>query len=319
MKRRFPLHVHISTLFVMLILLIGSVIGGLGYKISRDILNTTASDLNTRITRETVSEFTSLLAPAQMATQLLSFAAVTQAKSLDERLANLGFMREALDNSAALTSLYIGYANGDFFLLRRLGSDSERADFNATGNTAYVVQSIERSAGVSSGTFIYLDAALVPLRREERPDYPEAYDPRQRDWYKAALATSGPIKTAPYLFFTNRKVGTTIAQRASKGEAVVGSDIHLATLNESLAQKKVTPGMLLLLANARGEILAYESFDKVVHAPTGGDAQPILAKLTEIGLPILAQLAPLLSSGASQSTESMTLTVAGETWRAGIS
>ena len=48
MKRRFPLHVHISTLFLTLILIVGGVIGGLGYKISRDILETTASDLSAR-------------------------------------------------------------------------------------------------------------------------------------------------------------------------------------------------------------------------------------------------------------------------------
>jgi hypothetical protein len=54
MKRRLPLHVHISTLFIVLILLVGGVIGGLGFKISRDILETSASELNTRIGRETV-------------------------------------------------------------------------------------------------------------------------------------------------------------------------------------------------------------------------------------------------------------------------
>ena len=33
MTRRFPLHVHISTLFLVLILLVGGVIGGLALKI----------------------------------------------------------------------------------------------------------------------------------------------------------------------------------------------------------------------------------------------------------------------------------------------
>ncbi len=31
MKRRFPLHVHISTLFLALLLIVGGVTGGLGY------------------------------------------------------------------------------------------------------------------------------------------------------------------------------------------------------------------------------------------------------------------------------------------------
>ena len=44
MKRRFPLHIHISALFIALILLVGSIIRGLGSKISHDILETTASE-----------------------------------------------------------------------------------------------------------------------------------------------------------------------------------------------------------------------------------------------------------------------------------
>ena len=216
MKRRFPLHVHISTLFLTLILIVGGVIGGLGYKISHNILETTASDLSTRISRETLSEFTNIIGPAEMATRLLSFDGITQAKSLDERLANLGFMREALNNSEALTSIYVGYGNGDFFMVRRIRSESGRKFFNAPEGTAFIVQSIDHAGDTPRGHFIYLDARLATLRSDDRPDYATAFDPRTRDWYKAALAAGGQIKTPPYLFFTTQRVGTTIANRASK-------------------------------------------------------------------------------------------------------
>ena len=98
MKYRLPLHVQISTIFLALILLVGGIIGGLGYKISRDILESTASELNTRISRETLGEFNKLLGPGEMAVRLLSFDGVSQATSLEARMANLGFMREALSN-----------------------------------------------------------------------------------------------------------------------------------------------------------------------------------------------------------------------------
>ena len=137
MKRRFPLHIHISLLFIALILLVGGVIGVLGYKISRDILETSASELNSRIGRETESAFTHIVAPAEMATRLLSFDSITEARSLDERLANLGFMREALSNSAALSSLYIGYGNGDFFLVRRILGEPERQFFAAPAHPPF--------------------------------------------------------------------------------------------------------------------------------------------------------------------------------------
>jgi hypothetical protein len=53
-----------------------------------------------------------------VATRLLSLQRVTTATSLKERLDSVEFLREALDSSAALSSLYVGYDNGDFFLAR---------------------------------------------------------------------------------------------------------------------------------------------------------------------------------------------------------
>jgi HD-GYP domain-containing protein (c-di-GMP phosphodiesterase class II) len=318
MKYRLPLHVQISTIFLALILLVGGIIGGLGYKISRDILETTASELNARISRETLSEFSSLIGPSEMAVRLLSFDGVSQATSLEARMTNIGFLREALNNSEVLSSIYIGYGNGDFFMVRRLSNEIDRGAFNAPEKTAYIVQSIEHKDESKHGVYIYLDAALTTLRSDEHADYPKTYDPRTRDWYKAALNSNGQIKTAPYLFFTNQKVGTTIANRSNKADAVVGADIQLETLNQSLARQKATPGSKLLLVNAQGQILAYEDFDKVVHLSTTADAKPVLANLSELSVPVLAHLATTLQRADGKTEQNLTLEAAGKTWRATI-
>jgi HD-GYP domain-containing protein (c-di-GMP phosphodiesterase class II) len=318
MKRRFPLHIHISLLFIALILLVGGVIGVLGYKISRDILETSASELNSRIGRETESAFTQIVAPAEMATRLLSFDSITEARSLDERLANLGFMREALSNSAALSSLYIGYGNGDFFLVRRILSEPERQFFAAPAQTTYIVQSIEHRDGAARGRFIFLDAALAPLRSDERRDYAQTFDPRQRDWYKAARSAQGQIKTPPYVFFSNQKVGITISNRAHKGDAVVGSDILLETLNQSLAGQKVTPGSQVVLANQLGQTIGYEDASKAVKVPLSPDGKPVLADIADLGSPVLARLAPVLRQMNGAQDQTLSLAVGDEKWHAAI-
>jgi HD-GYP domain-containing protein (c-di-GMP phosphodiesterase class II) len=318
MKRRFPLHIHISLLFIALILLVGGVIGVLGYKISRDILETSASELNSRIGRETENAFTHIVAPAEMATRLLSFDSITEARSLDERLANLGFMREALSNSAALSSLYIGYGNGDFFLVRRILSEPERQFFAAPAQTTYIVQSIEHQDGAARGRFIFLDAALAPLRSDERRDYAQTFDPRQRDWYKAARSAQGQIKTPPYVFFSNQKVGITISNRAHKGDAVVGSDILLETLNQSLAGQKVTPASQVVLANQLGQTIGYEDASKAVKVPLSPDGKPVLADIADLGSPVLARLAPVLRQMNGALDQTLSLAVGDEKWHAAI-
>ena len=318
MTRRFPLHVHISTLFIALILLVGGVIGGLGYKVSRDILESTASEINTRIGRETVSEFSNLIGPAEMATRLLSYGGITEAKSLEERLRNIGFMREALDNSQALTSLYVGYANGDFFMVRRIRNEDDGKSFNAPPQAAFMVQSIDRQGGELSGRHIFLDAQLATLRSDDLPDYARSFDPRTRSWYTAAMQANGQIKTAPYLFYSSRKVGTTIANRAHRADAVVGADILLETLSHSLARQKVTPGSEIALTNERGQTIAFEDFSRAVKFPDGPDGKPVLANVADLGIPVLEQLASRLQAADPTTVQNLSLNVAGNDWHASI-
>ncbi len=315
MTRRFPLHVHISTLFIVLILLVGGVIGGLGYRISSEILETTASELNTRIGRETVGEFSNIIGPAEMATRLLSYDGITQARSLEERLLNLGFMREALNNSRALTSLYVGYGNGDFFMVRRIWDETDGKVFDAPEKSAFMVQSIDHQGEELRGRYIFLDAQLKVLRSVDRPDYATSFDSRTRGWYKAAMSAGGQVKTPPYLFFTGQKVGTTIANRANKADAVVGADIRLETLSHTLARQKVTPGTQIVLANEQGHTIAFEDLTKAVRLV---DGNPVLANVSDLGIPVLAQLAPKLGNFDEKAAQNLLLTVDGSDWHASI-
>ncbi len=315
MTRRFPLHVHISTLFIVLILLVGGVIGGLGYRISSEILETTANELNTRIGRETVGEFSNIIGPAEMATRLLSYDGITQARSLEERLLNLGFMREALNNSSALTSLYVGYGNGDFFMIRRIWDEADGKVFDAPEKSAFMVQSIDHQGEELRGRYIFLDAQLMVLRSDDRPDYATSFDPRTRGWYKAAMSAGGQVKTPPYLFFTGQKVGTTIANRANRADAVVGADIRLETLSHTLARQKVTPGTQIVLANERGHTIAFEDLTKAVRLV---DGNPVLASVSDLGIPVLAQLAPKLGNFDEKAAQNLLLTVDGSDWHASI-
>ena len=317
MKRRFPLHIHISTLFAILLLIVGSVIGGLGYTISRDILKSTSNVLSSRIGRETLREFTNLIGPVEMATRLLSLDDITAAKTLAQRLDNLGFICAALSKSSELTSLYIGYGNGDFFLVRRLWNDADRTLFKAPEETAFIVQSIEHGDGAPSGRYIFLDSALATLRIDEHPDYPTTYDPRSRDWYKAAMASAGQIKTPPYLFYTTQKVGTTIANRAAKTDAVVGADISLETLDRALARQKASPGSHMLLVNQQGIILAHEDHAKIISVSAEG--RPKLATLADFGVPVIAQLAPIVKNANRETAQNRVLSVEGEQWHVSIS
>ncbi|TXI74911.1 MAG: HAMP domain-containing protein, partial [Dokdonella sp.] len=318
MRRHYPLHLHISTLLLALILVVCATIAAIGYRLSSELLSTSAADLTVRASREAQAEVRRLIEPAEMATRLLSLQPVTQARSLAERLQSLDFLRQALDSSPALSSLYVGYDNGDFFLVGRIGHGSTAERARAPAGTVYVVQSVERGAGAARGHFLYFDAQLQKLRADERPEYAAAYDPRQRPWYVEATSAPTLIQTPPYPFFASGKVGTTLAKRTANARGVVGADILLHTLDQLLASQKATPASQLVLATADGEVLAHTTQASALTAPLDRKPGTALARIDQLGVPALASLLPEVITRGDTDGDALRVTSGGGYWQVTI-
>lgn len=152
LTQRFPLHVHITALFPVLILLVGGIIAGIGFKLSRDMLEATATDLIERIGRETRGELEALIEPAELAMNLVRHDALNEADTFEARARRLPFLKEALLGASALSSIYSGYANGDFFFLRHVRGDAERMAFNGPEGTQYLLRAIgQHPADLAAG------------------------------------------------------------------------------------------------------------------------------------------------------------------------
>src|SRR5262249_58326546 len=111
-----------------------------------------------------------------------------------------------------------GVETGDFVLARGVRGAVGR-NLGAPPEAAFLVQTSLNGAGATPGRYLFLDADLHRLRDEPRPDY--RFDPRTREWYRRALRSAGPVRTPPYVFFTTREVGTTLAQRSADASSVV--------------------------------------------------------------------------------------------------
>jgi hypothetical protein len=318
MRRRYPLHIHISSCFLTLILVVCVVLGGIGYRLSSGLLERSATELTAAVSREALLEMRRVIEAAEVATRLLSLQDVTTARSLRQRLDSLDFLRQALDSSSALSALYIGYDNGDFFLLGRVGHGSAAERSRAPVGAAYVVQSIERAGAAPQGRLIYFDARLQRLREDDRPAYAADFDPRRRPWFQQGLASSTQVRTPPYLFYSSQKVGTTLARRSSSGRSVVGADILLDTLGATLARQKVTPAGEMVLVNSQGYALAYGDASRMLVAAAADDGSPALARLDELGVPVLVPLLATVRSMQGPASRTLPVEVAGTRWRASI-
>ena len=147
MKRTFPLHVHIGTLFVAMMVVVGSIIAGTGFVLSREMLENAAADTIVHVGNETRDAIEGLMRTSERAVSMASYSRVVTAATLEQRMNVAPLLREALIGAEGLTTIYVAYPDGDFFLLRRLRDERDRALFSAPAAARYVVQSIEHSPG----------------------------------------------------------------------------------------------------------------------------------------------------------------------------
>ena len=298
-RRRYPIRIHITTAFALLLVLVGGTLGWLAYQRTARILEGSTAELAQRAAREAALELDRILAPAQTSVSMLAVDRALTAAGLEAHLASLPTYVEALKTAPAVDAFFWGDPAGNYFLARRLQNEEDRRLFAAPAATHYLVQSIERRQATTTSLYLYFDASLRELGRADAPRGLD-FDPRQRPWFKLASEHEGIVMTPPYVFFTSQKRGFSIASQAVGQATVFGADVRLDTLSDLLTRQRMTPGSRLDIINDQGQLLASDALSEDRRA--SGNPDPLLAKLTE-GRP--SELA---------AREPRRLDVAGETW-----
>ena len=315
-RRQLPLRLHIATLFIALILLLGATVIWNSFTKTTQLILRAADERFERIADQTGRQLQMLVTPVATTVDLLAWQRLAANGTLMERLDNLGYLSEALAQSTHLSALYIGYDDGDFFLLRSLSPNSPLRDSLTVPNAArYLVQSVERNGTeAATGTFLYFDAALKLIRRDTRPDY--TFDPRARPWYQTARSQPDRIRTDPYLFFTTREVGITLARRARIGTAVVGADLTLSALSATLRASRLFSNTQLAVFDSAGYVIAYPDATRLPHQGVGEELR--LVRLPELKEPALTELERHLPNPEQRTAglppKNFTLEAAGQTW-----
>jgi HD-GYP domain-containing protein (c-di-GMP phosphodiesterase class II) len=284
-ERRFPLHVHISALFTLLLLLTGVVLGLFNYQQTSQIIFSSSSKLFERIQQDVQQGLDNTYRPIRHVLSLLALDPATRSDHLDGRLALLPPFVQALRDNPKLGSLFLGYEDGDFFMVRPLRSDALKQRFDAPPGAAYQVWSIDRSATGTESYYLFYDGSLNQISRRQRLS--ENFDPRTRDWYKRARGDGGQITTAPYVFFSTEEVGTTLARRSGLTN-VLAADLTLDDLSATLAAHRVTANSDLVLADAEGNAVAYPDSSRLIRIEGSSktlvkvrDISPVLGELLE--------------------------------------
>jgi hypothetical protein len=168
-RRRFPLHLTLAAVFVTLFVVFGLALIGFFHSESKRIELLGADDLMDRIGRHMQTSIAELYLPAQSVVDVASKSVPLASSDLVGRLAALGALTEALRLNPHMSSIFVGYENGDFFLVRSVGDRRVAAQaLDAPSGSRFAVQSIERGARLR-GTLLFLDDTLEVLDRRPLP------------------------------------------------------------------------------------------------------------------------------------------------------
>lgn len=316
-KIKFRLHVHLTAFFILATLLISGIIAAVGYHMSHQMLESSAQDLTQRSTRIIASEIKGIIGPANTAIKLLSHHPITSVATMPQRMNSVKVLQVALESDRGMSSLFIGYDNGEYIYFHRIDSEQERKRFNAPENSRYQLRCIVHNSGKTEAIYQYLDRDMKLLREESHPEYAN-FDPRQRNWYQMAIVTTDLVTTQPYLFYSSGEVGMTIAKRAQSGHAVIAVDIPLSALGAALERQKVTPSSELVLVGDSGDVVAYEDLQKLIIPATASTASPKLKNLDTFGVPALRGMITQVAKDMPAKGIAKIVDIDGSDWRVSI-
>ncbi len=313
---RFPLHITLATIFVTALVVFGLVVIAYGYIQGRRAELLGAEDLMDRIGRQLSADIAGLYQPAQGLVDITSKSAIWAGESLEERLAALPPVAEALKLNTSISAFYIGYENGDFFLIRTLDQRQVAGEsLEAPPDSAYAIQSIEREPSEPVGTLLFFDDQLRLIDR--RPLENTDFDPREREWYRRGAASDAQIATDYYIFFTTGEVGLTFARRLAEGGGVVGADITLAALESGLARERITPSTRIAITDREGRVIALSESELTATLPPGAASGSIaMPRLAELDDPAFRALADRLAE--VEEAHRFELDIDGESWLTSI-
>ena len=294
LPRTYRLHIIVSLLFSLLVLGAGGTIAWLGYIQSRAIALAAADDAFERTGREVKASLEHTFEPVARIAHLLADQPIARASNLQQRIAGLPALRLLLDGRTPIAAAYVGYADGGFVLLRPVPDAATRKLLNAPKQTAYHAQIIDFDQfGQRRATLLFFDDRLHELSRSQPAVFD--FDPRVRPWYRLARVAGEVVMTKPYTFFLTRSPGMTMALRTDAG-SVVGIDVTLQQVAQTLSAARVYPGMELVLFDDSRHVLANPGGRTAKAARKGTGLE--LPTLSDSDVGVLADLQPAASDAA---------------------
>ncbi|MFT6924784.1 MAG: HD-GYP domain-containing protein (c-di-GMP phosphodiesterase class II) [Psychromonas sp.] len=251
-KHRFSLHFYITTLFSILILLCGLLIGWYSHtQLTKSILHSgkriftqTSLQVEKKILYENEQIITIL--------NIMASTPLTKGINTKEIASVLPMLKASFDATDHITSLFIAYPKNDFLLFRKTRGGQSLNNFNGPVQSHYIM-TLSHNGHVSH--YFYNQALQLILTKDD-PDY--RLNTISRPWYEQAKNSSEIIITEPYIFYSGQELGSTMARFDAQNNVIIGTDYILNDLSELLHSFDSSPNSERIIIDQRGRVIAYQ-------------------------------------------------------------
>lgn len=278
MSRRLKLVLGLVALQGMAML----VVLGVTYWASQNMLLRFSENLAARIARDTTAYTDGFLEPANETVQITHRLIEREILDPESPTVLRRYFLELLTMRDAFDGMYLGLRDGSFLYASRAAEGEPGAL-----RVKRIVTSPARR--------VTLDWYTERLRAVEMREEPEdAFDPRVRPWYTAALDADTNVWTKPYVFFTSQAPGITVAAPVHNalGSAAIGAvgvDIKIFELSEFLESLDISRRGQAAIVGREGDIIA--------HSQTGLMSGGAFRRLEDGSDPILQEAAAQIPGG----------------------
>lgn len=253
LKNRYPLRMQIAGLFGLLIITTGVVIIILNHYQLTKLTEINTTKQYRKIGTAIAAKIDAILRPIIISTNIFSSIPVDEYNTAQQRAISLDRMTDILKINTHASSVYYAYANGDLFLLRSI-TDANRPFLQAPDDAQWLIQSIEHHQQEVLKQFIFLNSDKQAIKTIVPENYD--FDPREREWYKSALATSGLVTSPIYVFKLTQESGITFSQKVKGQNVVVGLDLSLNSLSQFMHQQNLPSNSQAIIISQWDDVIA---------------------------------------------------------------
>ncbi|WED25380.1 phosphohydrolase [Vibrio sp. DW001] len=247
-RRTFPIHVHITTVIIMIVVMVSGVQIWLTNKGLTDVIFEANGNVFHRIAAQTRSQMSAHYGAAFTAVGTFSKGSIVEAQTAESRENSLPEIAHLLTEYTHITSYSIYYPDGDVFFVMRVKDSEMRKRMGLREETIFVVthrrSNFVRIKGFNSSLVFteHVGASKTELFNKQHP-------------FQNAVQDKNLI-SEPKLLRGVNEAGIAI-YRASNNGAVVAAEVLLAGLRDSLTDTLTNKSSIRVLYDDSKTVFAY--------------------------------------------------------------